>query len=714
MSYARGTTMTTRRFTNEQIDRLLRPKSVAVIGASDRHGALGCTLLNNLVQYEFSGDIYPVNPKRDELQGLKVYKNVEELPEGVDCAVLAIPRAFVVDTVRQLAERGCGAAVIYAAGFSEAGEEGAKDQAELGRIAEEHGIIIEGPNCLGCTNYVERIPLTFVETNMQTPPAGARAVGVASQSGALAAVLATALHPRGCYVSSSVSTGNEAASGVEDFVEWLVDDPATHVIAMYVENFRRPAAFVAAARRARAAGKPIVLLHPGKSDKAQESAATHTGAMAGDHSLMKAKLTREGVIFADTLEELADIATIAVTCPSLPGANMAVLGESGALRGLAFDIAEDIGLDLVDLNDENSPNIRAVLPDFVPVSNPTDITAIGLSEPEIYTNLLTALLEDERIGSVVASIIQSDPITSKIKFPAIQKVLEGGRISKPLVFAGVDEGATVPQEYIDGLRAVGIPWFPSTERAYRAIARLADLAKRDLEDRSGDPIAIAGLGDYAGVVPEYQAKLLLGPLGIPFPESSFAATAEEAEAVAEAIGYPVVMKAQAAALGHKSDAGGVILNLKSREEVSAAFEKMYQNVANYDPGIALDGVLVEKMGRMGTEMIVGAKSDPEWGPVVLAGFGGVTAEILKDVKLFTPDLGVDQVREGLMQLKQAPILAGWRGAPALDVDALAELIVQMGRVMTGNPRIREIDLNPVIVHPKGDGVVALDALMLVE
>ncbi|OYW44890.1 MAG: CoA-binding protein [Sphingomonadales bacterium 32-68-7] len=706
--------MTERRYTNAQIDRLLRPKSVAVVGASDRPGALGATLLSNLVQYEFAGDIYPVNPKRDELLGLKVYHEIAELPEGIDCAVLAIPRPFVLDTVRQLAERGCGAVVIYSAGFSEAGEEGLRDQLELASIAAEHGMVIEGPNCLGCTNYVARVPLTFVETNMRTPPAGARAVGIASQSGALAAVLATALHPRGLYVSTSVSTGNEAASGVEDYVEWLVDDPDTHVIAMYVESVRRPKAFIAAARRARAAGKPMVMLHPGKSNKAQESAATHTGAMAGDYQLMKAKLAREGVIFADTLEELGDITEIALRCKALPGAAMAVLGESGALRGLAFDIAEDIGLDLIHLDDDNSPALRAILPDFVPVSNPTDITALGLSEPEIYTKVLTALLEDERIGSVVASIIQSDPVTSKIKFPHIIKVLEGGTFAKPLVFAGVDEGARVPPEYIDGLRAVGIPWFPSTERAYRAIARLAHLAKRDLTDRSAEPIAVPGLDAVAGVVPEYRAKALLKPLGIAFPESRFAASADDAAAAAEAIGFPVVLKAQAAALGHKSDAGGVILNLRTADAVREAFERMHANVAAYDAAITLDGVLVEKMGRMGTEMIVGAKNDPEWGPVVLAGFGGVTAEILKDVKLFTPDLDQAAVHEGLLELKQAAILKGYRGAPALDVAALAELIVTIGRIMAGNPRLREIDLNPVIVHPEGEGVVALDALLLVE
>ncbi|MXO64996.1 acetate--CoA ligase family protein [Altericroceibacterium endophyticum] len=702
------------RFTNEQIDRLLRPKSVAVVGASDRKGALGATLLNNLVQYEFDGDIYPVNPKREEIQGLKCYKSADDLPEGVDCAVLAIPRPFVLDTVRSLAERGCGAVVIYSAGFSEAGEEGMKEQLELGEIAQKYGMVIEGPNCLGCTNYIQRVPLSFVETNMKTPPKGTRAVGIASQSGAIAAVLATVLHPRECYVSHSVSTGNEAGSGVEDYVEWLVDDEDTHVIAMYVETLRRPQAFIRAARRAREAGKPIVMLHPGKSNKAQESAATHTGAMAGDYQLMKSKLSREGVIFAETLEELGDITTIALTCPSLPGAGMAVLGESGALRGLAFDLAEEIGLDLLELSDEDSPALRAALPEFVPVSNPLDITAVGLSEPEIYTKSLTALLEDDRVGSVVASIIQSDPITSEIKFPAIMKVLEDGSFTKPLVFAGVDEGARVPQEYVDGLRKVGIPWFPSTERAYRAISRLSDLSKRDLSDRSAEPIAVPGLDQVNGVVPEYKAKELLKPLGIAFPESKFAATADDAAAAADSIGYPVVMKAQAADLGHKSDAGGVLLNLKTADDVRSAFEQIFKNVAAYNAAIELDGVLIEAMGKMGTEMIVGAKNDPQWGPVVLAGFGGVTAEILKDVKLFTPDLDAKQVEEGLLDLKQAAILKGYRGAPALDTAALADLIVQVGRVMAGNPAIREIDLNPVIIHPKGGGVVALDALMLVD
>jgi len=429
---------------------------------------------------------------------------------------------------------------------------------------------------------------------------------------------------------------------------------------------------------------------------------------------MRAKLERLGIIFADTLEELGDITEIALTCPSLPGANMAVLGESGALRGLAFDITEELGIDLVDLNDDNSPALRAALPDFVPVSNPADITAAGLAEPEIYTRVLSALLADDRVGSVVAAIIQSDPVTSRIKFPHIIKAAMDNEAAKPLIFAGVDAGADVPPGYIADLRAAGIPWFPSTERAYRAIARLADLSRRDLTDRTQPPVVLAGLGEASGMIPEYRAKDLLRGAGIAFPAGRFAATAVEAIAAADAIGYPVVMKAQSAALGHKSDAGGVILNLKDAGAVEQAFARIFDNVGAYDAAIVLDGVLIEAMGRMGTEMIVGARSDPEWGPVVLAGFGGVTAEILQDVKLFTPDMDEAAVHGGLLQLKQAAILRGYRGAPALDVAALAGLIVRVGQVMTGNPAIREIDLNPVIIHPEGEGVLPLDALMLVD
>lgn len=697
---------------HREIARLLRPRSVAVVGASDKPGALGASVLGNLDRNGFAGAVYPINPNRATIGARPCLPSVDALPEGVDVAVLAIPRAGVVEAVRGLAARKVGAAIIFSAGFAEGGPEGLAEQAELTRIAAETGLVIEGPNCLGLVNHVDGVPLTFVETQI-VPPGGRRAIGVVSQSGAMAAVLCTTLLARDLAVSFSISTGNEAASGVEDYVDWLVDDPQTHVLAMIVEQFRQPQAFLAAARRAAAAGKQIVLLHPGRSSAARASAATHTGAMAGDYQLMRAKVERAGVVFAETLEELGDIAEILVRCAPLGGAGLAVLGESGAFKALTLDLAEELDLPLAALDDHNAPALRAALPPFVPVSNPLDITAQGLSQPEIYTRTLAALFDDDRVGGVVAGIIQGDPVTAQIKVPAILAALAGRTLAKPLVFAGLDEGAEMPAHHIAALREQGVPWFPSTERAFRALTRLGRLARRDLADAAPQPTPLAGLSGLSGVVPEYRAKALLAPLGIAFPEGRFATSADEAAAAAAAIGYPVAMKAQAAALGHKSDAGGVLLNLVDAAAVRAAWTLIHANTAAYDAALVLDGVLIEKMGRRGTEMIVGARNDPDWGPVVLAGFGGVTAEILQDVRLITPDLSEPAIVAELMQLKSAAILRGYRGAPALDVPALAGMIRRISAMLLAEPAIAELDLNPVILHPEGEGAIALDALILI-
>lgn len=697
------------RYSRAQLSRLLRPRSVAVVGASDKPGALGATLITNLDRAGFAGPIYPINPKRDAIGARPCLAAVDDLPEGVDVAVLAIPRPAVLDTVRALAARGVGAAIVFSAGFAEDGAEGLAEQAEIGRIAHEAGMVIEGPNCLGLVNHVDRIPLTFVESFTE-PPAGRRAVGVVSQSGAMAAVLGTTLIARGLPTSFSVSTGNEAASGVEDYVDWLIDDPDTHVIAMIVEQFRKPARFLAAAAAARAAGKPVVLLHPGKSSAARESAATHTGAMAGDYQLMRAKVGRAGVVFAETLQELADIAELLVRCPALPRREVAVLGESGAFKALTLDLAEGLGLPLAALGNDDAPALRAALPPFVPVSNPLDITAQGLSQPSIYTEVLGALLDDDRVGAVVAGIIQSDPITADIKVPAILKALEGRTLDKPLVFAGLDEGALMPEHYIAALRDAGVPWFPTTERVFAALARLGGRVAPSQADPLA-PLPLPGLGDHLGTIPEYRAKALLAPLGVPFPQGAFADSADAAAAAAAQVGFPVAIKAQAAALSHKSDAGGVILNLADEAAVRAAWERMHASVEAYDSAIALDGVLIEAMGPRGVEMIVGGRNDPEWGAVVLAGFGGVTAEILQDVCLITPDQTHAEVVAELGKLRSAALLAGYRGAPALDVAALADLIVTIGRVLQGNPALAELDLNPVILYPQGQGVIALDALI---
>lgn len=691
------------------VRRLLSPRSVVVVGASDKPGALGATVVSNLERNGFAGDIHLINPKRAEIGGRPCLASIDDLPTDVDVAVLAIPRAGVLDAMRALARRRCGAAIIFSAGFAEGGEQGLADQRELARIAAEAGMVIEGPNCLGLVNYADRIPLTFVETLVPPPGKGA-GIGIVSQSGAMAAVLATTFLSRAMNVRLSISTGNEAGSGVEDYVEHLVGDDDTRVIAMIVEQFRQPQRFLAAARAARAAGKLIVLLHPGKSSAARESAATHTGAMAGDYALMRAMVERAGVVFAETLEELGDIAEIASRCPALPSGGLAVLGESGAFKALTLDLCEELGIDLPVLDDAGAPAVRAAMPDFVAVSNPLDITAQGLVEPAIYARLVTALQADDRFGCIVTGIIQTDATTMGIKLPPLLDAVEGSAQAKPLIYASLDEGTVPSPEHMDRLRAAGVPVFPSTERAFRAIARLMALARRELSERAPVPVAL-DLPVGRGVIPEYRAKALLAPAGLAFPPGDFATSADGAVAIAERIGFPVAIKAQAAALGHKSDAGGVILNIADSTALRAAWDRLYANVAAYDAALALDGVLVEAMGKRGVELIVGAKRDPQWGPVVLVGFGGVTAELLHDARLLTPDMTEAAILAELGKLKSAALLQGYRGAPVCDIDAVARLAVRMMDVMAGTPDIAEVDLNPVIVFPEGEGIVALDALI---
>lgn len=692
------------------LSRLLTPCSVAIVGASPTPGALGNSVLRNLERHGFAGDIHLINPRRDEIDGRKCLKSIEELPGDVDAAVLAIPGPAVLGAVRALADRGVGAAVIFAAGFAEGGEEGLTAQAEVARIAREHGMVIEGPNCLGLVNYVDGVALTFVETPPLRLGQGA-GVGIVSQSGAMAVVLGTTLIAKALGISISVSTGNEAASGVEDYVEHLIGAPHTRTIAMIVEQFRDPARFLALAERARAAGKTIALLHPGKSSAARESAATHTGAMAGDWDLMKAKVERAGVVLADSLEELADIVDIAHRARPVGQGGAAVLTESGAFKALTLDLAESIGLRLPAIGMETAARLRATVPDFIPVTNPMDLTAQALVDPDLYRRTLEPLLADPGYAAVVLGIIQTDQATAARKFPPIIEAVRSLAPDKPVIFAGLDEGASFDPAYVAGLRALGVPYFPSADRAFRALRQLSRRAARDF---STSGVAPRKLKLPCGVVPEYRAKELLAPAGVPFPKGSFAASVEEAKAVAARVGYPVVLKAQAAALSHKSDAGGVILGIPDGAALEEAWARLHANVAAYDPSIALDGGLVEAMGARGTELILGARNDPDWGPVILAGFGGITAELLHDVRLLPHDLGREAVMAELRALKQGALLDGYRGSPPLDFDAVADLVLVLGSILAGTPAIREIDLNPVLVYPQGQGIVALDALILAE
>ncbi|WP_334174129.1 acetate--CoA ligase family protein [Pseudoxanthobacter sp.] len=697
------------------IERLLRPRSIAIVGASATPSALGAAVLRNLERAGYAGDIHLINPRRSEIGGRPCVATVDDLPDGVDCAVLAVPREAVLPVIAACGRKGVGSAVIYAAGFAEGGDEGRAQQDEIARLAAQYGMAIEGPNCLGMVNYVDGAPLTFVEV-----PAvrlgTRRGVAIASQSGAMAAVLNTGLNDRELGISFSISTGNEAASGLEDYLDYLVDDPATSVIAIIAEHFRSPRRLIAFARRARAAGKPVVLLHPGRSDAARASAATHTGAMAGDHAIMRVKVEHEGIILAETLEVLIDVTEILLRCPAAAGPGLArgtaVLTESGAFKAHAHDLCEEVGLALPPLSAQTDAKLRALFSDFIPTSNPLDITAQGLVNPQIYFDTLNVLLADDDYGSVLMGIILSDIGTSSRKLGPVIEAIRTLRPDKPVLFSGLDEGAEVPADLIRQLREHGVPVFRSAERAIRALAVLARAAARRPDAGHGGEDAALRCALPSGMMPEYRAKAVLAEAGLPVPVGGLAVTPDEAKAIAARIGYPVVLKAQAAALPHKSDVGGVVLNLGDEAALAAGWDRLQTAVARARPDLTLDGVLVEAMGPRGTELIVGAHVDADWGPVLLVGFGGVLAEAIRDVRLIVPELSPEGIERELLKLKTAALLTGFRGAPALDVPAAARIVARLGAMMLANDAIREVDINPVVVFPAGQGAIALDALIV--
>jgi acetate---CoA ligase (ADP-forming) len=348
------------------------------------------------------------------------------------------------------------------------------------------------------------------------------------------------------------------------------------------------------------------------------------------------------------------------------------------------------------------------------VSNPVDLTAQGLVDPDIYRRALEALLGDDRFGVIVLGIIQTDPKTSAAKFPTIIAALQRLERKKLVVFAGLDEGAAVPNEYIHQLRQLNVPYFPAAERAYRALARLLEPLPSPVETSAGESATFNLPQTPPGFIPEYLSKQILGQAGIAFPVGQFVTSLVQAQAAAVQLATSVVLKAQAAALPHKSDAGGVVLGLKTASEVSDGWQRLNDSIAKNRPGMTLDGVLVEAMGAPGLELIVGGRNDAEWGATILVGFGGVQAEILKDFVLLPADLSRAAIIEALYSLRSGALLRGYRGSPALDVDAVAQIIERVGAVLQAQPSILEIDLNPVVVYPQGKGAVALDALILTE
>jgi acyl-CoA synthetase (NDP forming) len=737
------------------VARLIRPRSIAIVGVSPEPGSLGGAVLANLQRFAYGGDIHLVSRSRSEIDGRPCLPAIADLPQGIDVAVLAVPNAGIADAVAACVERAVGAAIVYAAGFAETGEAGRAAQDAIVQVARAGGLAISGPNCIGLVNYCDGVPLTY-EPIEPLAVTQAPAIGVVAQSGAMLSSLRAALLGKGLGLSHIVSTGNEAGLSAEDFLAFLVADAATRAIVMFAEQIRQPQRFLAAARRARGQRKPIVLMHPGRSRRARESARTHTGAIAGDYAVMATLVRHHGVVLVDTVEELIDTAEILARFPTPPTAGAAVITNSGAFKGFALDFCDAIGLDLPQPTDATLAALAKALPPYAAIDNPLDTTGQTIKQPSIFTDAAAHLLADPNIGSAIVSIVPGGPQQAMAKVAALLPPLTA--TAKPVAVAVMGDEAPLPPDFVPSFRKQGIPVFRSPERALRAMAHATEYGRNLAADASGDvaesessprrrgpmtsvPKSIAmpvsmgsrlrgndAIADIAlargGAWPEYAGKALLASLGIPVPRGARAENLAETQAIADRIGYPVVLKAQSAELTHKSDVGGVIVGIAGPDALAAAWRRIEENIAAARPGVAagrpglaagrpglvLDGILVEAMAPPGVEMVVGARRDPDWGPVVMAGVGGVWVEALHDVRLMPPDLSRDAIVEEVCKLKAAGLLTGLRGQPPADVAALADTIALIGALLRARPEVTEIDINPLVVYPHG--VLALDVLLV--
>jgi len=701
-----------RRISFEAVGRLLRPKSVAIIGVSEDEGSMGGRSLKNIDALGFSGDIHLVSRTSTKIGQRTCVATIDDLPHGVDAAIIALPAKAIIPAIEACARRSIGGAVVYAAGFAEAGEEGIAAQARLAAIAREADIAVLGPNTLGLSNYVDNNVLAFGPNGPEALN-GRPAVAILAQSGAMMGSVRLSAKTRRYGVTYAVATGNEAVTSIEDYMAHIVDDPHTRAIALFAEQLRHPQDFLALARRARENGKPVIMLHPGQSERARASAASHTGALTGDYEVMRALVDSEAVIAVDTLEELLDAAEFFTRFPESQPTGPAVITDSGAIRGLSLDFGERLGLDLPELSSETVRRLRARLPSFAEASNPLDITAQGLKDMPLYTEASAAMADDSGSSGVLVALMPGSPEVGKIKAEACLPSLTTNAKPKAYVILG---DAPVDPQVAAMMQDNNIPFYRSPERALRMFAHAARFArlKAQATERPLLNCPVQPRIEGSGALPEHLGKALLRKAGLAVPDGGLASTVDEAVAIAKRIGFPVVLKVQSAQLLHKTEIGGVAIGLADEAALRGAWAEMAQRVTDARPDAMIDGYLVETMAAKGLELVVGGRRDPNWGPVLLFGLGGIWIETLKDVRLVPANMPAAQISEELGKLKARSLLEGARGSAPIDKAAVAKVVSQIGQLLLSHPEIVEIDVNPLIAYPAGQAPLALDALIIVE
>jgi acetate---CoA ligase (ADP-forming) len=706
------------------LKKLFEPRSVALIGVSNEQNKLSGRPFRFFREYGYAGNVYPVNPKYQEIAEVPCFAKLSDIPGEVDLAVITLPARAVPEALAECGAKGVKAAAIISSGFAEVGGEGVQLQQELTEVASNYGIAVCGPNCSGFVYFPERVTATFsVGIDSGFPEAGPAAF--VSQSGALSSYILGAARERGLAFRYWITTGNECVLSFTDYLQYVLEDPEVRLVLGYLEDARDGEAFQAAARRALALDKPLIIMKTGRSEAGAKASVSHTGSLAGADEVYRAVFSKNGVLRADTLDELFDLAILAQAPRRPRGRRVQVVSISGAAGILMADVGSELSLEFSDLSPAVKDKLKKIMPVFASIANPMDVTAEAVARPGLLTQAAEVILTDpnvdnlvmffgivpgahEKLATGMAHVAQStDKLVMMTWFP----------LPRPDIWMN--------------LALAGVPVFSEPARGIRALGKMAQYVEardrnlmQDIPSIASPPGLEATVEDILDraknqgrkALSEVEAKSLLKALGLAVPRGGLARSAKEARSIFSSIGGAVAMKASSPDLLHKTEAGVIRLGVESPEEVEHAFEETVAKAKRWDPRARLDGVLVEEMiGGDAREVIVSAHQDLRFGPVVTFGLGGVFVEAIQDVSLWPAPLTLDEAREMIRKIRGYRILTAFRGRPAADLEALARVLCQVGQfACKWQEQIAELEINPLFVLPEGSGTIVGDALAILR
>ena len=699
---------------------LFHPRAVALIGASTEHNKLSGRPLRFFRQYGYAGGIYPVNPKYQEIDGLRCFAQLSDIPGDVDLAVITLPASAVPDALAKCGAKGVKAAAIISSGFAEVGGDGIRLQEELARVAAEYDIAVCGPNCSGFVYFPDKVTASFsVGISDGLPETGPAAF--VSQSGALSSYILGAARERGLGFRYWITTGNECVLSFTDYLHYVLEDPEVRLVLGYLEDARNGPAFQAAARRALALDKPLIIMKVGRSEAGAKASVSHTGSLAGADEVYEAVFSQNGVLRAESLDELFDLALLAQAPRRPRGKRVQVLSISGAAGILMADVGSELGLDFADLSDATKDELRAIMPPFAAITNPMDVTAEAVARPQLLNQAAEVILRDPDVDNLV------------VFFGIVPGAHE--RLAAGIAKVAHDTDKLVvmtwfPLPHADvwmSLARSGVPVFPEPVRGIRALGKMAQYVEAREKALARQPAAVGrervvnaeverivthARNRARKALTEVEAKAMLKASGLRVPRGGLTLSAAEAWAMANDIGCPVAMKVSSPDLLHKTEAGVIRLGLRSQAEVERAFGEILEQAKTWNPRATVDGVLVEEMiGGETREVIVGARQDLRFGPVVTFGLGGIFVEAVRDFVVWPAPLTLDEAREMIGKIRGYRVLTAFRGRRAGDLEAVAHALCAIGQLASElQDQVVELEINPLFVLPEGSGVIVGDAL----